>query len=391
MRHGSKESLSALSYPWSDADDRVMTTVEVFADIVCPFTHVGLRRLTEARNARGAETLLRVRAWPLEWVNGRPVDPALAAEEIEALRTQVAPGMFAGFDTSLFPRTSIPAFGLAAAGYALDDETGEAVSLAVRDALFEEGLDITDLEVLRAVGRPFGVEPLDLETAMRAVRTDWERGQARRRARFAALLPRRPLLVLPEPRHSPRTGPVRHRRRRGQHARVLRGGARLTSRRIGRGSTHANDGITYIRSGMAENPTWDSDVVLADGGTVHLRLIAPTDERALVDLYEALSDESVYLRFFSPVPRPTAAELERITDVDRRDHVVLVAELGDRLVAVARDDRIAPDEAEVAFTVRDDEQRRGIATLLLEHLAVVARRTESVSSRRTRCRTTPAC
>jgi 2-hydroxychromene-2-carboxylate isomerase len=123
--------------------------------------------------------LLRVRAWPLEWVNGRPVDPALAAQEIEALRSQVAPGMFAGFDTSLFPRTSIPAFGLAAAGYALDDGTGEAVSLAVRDALFEEGLDITDLEVLGAVGRPFGVEPLDLETAVRAVRTDWERGQAR--------------------------------------------------------------------------------------------------------------------------------------------------------------------------------------------------------------------
>jgi len=124
---------------------------------------------------------------------------------------------------------------------------------------------------------------------------------------------------------------------------------------------------------MAEDPTWESDVVLADGGTVHIRPIAKEDERGLLSLYEALSDESVYLRFFSPVSRPTAAQLERITDVDHRDHVALVAELGDELVAVARYDRVGPDEAETAFTVRDDEQGRGLATVLLEHLAVIAR------------------
>src|SRR5262245_2905062 len=121
------------------------------------------------------------------------------------------------------------------------------------------------------------------------------------------------------------------------------------------------------------DPTWESDVVLTDGGTVHLRPVTKDDEQALLELYEALSDESVYLRFFSPVSRPTAAQLERITAVDQQDHVVLVAELGNRLVAVARYDRVKPDEAEVAFTVRDDEQGRGLATLLLEHLAVVAR------------------
>ena len=56
------------------------------------------------------------------------------------------------------------------------------------------------------------------------------------------------------------------------------------------------------------------------------------------------------------------------------DRVALVAELGDDLIAVARYDRWpGRDEAEVAFTVDDAHHGRGIATLLLEHLAAVAR------------------
>ena len=51
----------------------------------------------------------------------------------------------------------------------------------------------------------------------------------------------------------------------------------------------------------------------------------------------------------------------------------LVAELSGKLIAVARYDRVGPNEAEVAFTVRDDDQGRGLATMLLEHLAAMAR------------------
>jgi acetate---CoA ligase (ADP-forming) len=118
---------------------------------------------------------------------------------------------------------------------------------------------------------------------------------------------------------------------------------------------------------------WESDVVLTDGGTARIRPCRPDDEAALLALYERLSDESIYLRFFSPVPRPTAVQLERITSIDYVDHMVLVAQLGADIVAVARYDRVGPDEAEVAFAVADDQQRRGLATLLLEHLAGIAR------------------
>jgi predicted DsbA family dithiol-disulfide isomerase len=157
----------------------IMPSIEVFADIVCPFTHVGLKRLIVERRRRGAAGYMRVRAWPLAWINGAPLSVEIVAHEIEALRAQVAPDTFAGFSAATFPRTSIPAFGLVAAGYALSTAAGESLSLAVRDALFEGGLDISDPRVLADLGERWGVVPFDLPTSCDAARADWERGTAR--------------------------------------------------------------------------------------------------------------------------------------------------------------------------------------------------------------------
>jgi predicted DsbA family dithiol-disulfide isomerase len=157
----------------------VRTAVEVFAEVMCPFTHIGLRRFVAERAAGGVARPLIVRAWPLEWINGRPLSPQHVAAEIDALRETVAPGLFAGFDPATFPTTSIPAFGLAVAAYAVGVETGEAVSLAIRDALFEHGLDVADLDVLRAIGAVHGVEPMERKAADIVIRADWERGKRR--------------------------------------------------------------------------------------------------------------------------------------------------------------------------------------------------------------------
>src|SRR3954464_12888795 len=119
---------------------------------------------------------------------------------------------------------------------------------------------------------------------------------------------------------------------------------------------------------------WEGDVVLSDGGTVHVRPVRPSDADALVAMHGRLSPESIYFRFFSPKPRLTDKEIERFTIVDFRDRVALVAVLGDEIVAEARFDRWrGKDEAEVAFTVADAHHGRGIATVLLEHLAAVGR------------------
>jgi acetyl coenzyme A synthetase (ADP forming)-like protein len=118
---------------------------------------------------------------------------------------------------------------------------------------------------------------------------------------------------------------------------------------------------------------WESDVVLTDGDLVHVRPLRPDDDQRMLEFYDRLSEESMYLRFFSPVTSTTAARLDRLTLIDYHDHMALAALIGDAIVAAARYDRVDDHRAEVAFTVRDDQHGRGIATLLLEHLAVIAR------------------
>lgn len=124
-------------------------------------------------------------------------------------------------------------------------------------------------------------------------------------------------------------------------------------------------------------PHWEADVVLADGGTAHLRPIRPGDAEGLVAFHEELSTETVYLRFFAPYPHLTPRDVERFTQVDYIDRVALVALIDGDIVAVVRYDRgradgVAEAEAEVAFVVRDDHQGRGFGSVLLEHIAACA-------------------
>ncbi len=125
---------------------------------------------------------------------------------------------------------------------------------------------------------------------------------------------------------------------------------------------------------------WEFDVVLADGAIAHVRPIEPSDAGALVAFHSRLSDKTVYLRFFGYHPQLSTAEVSRFTDLDYSDRMALVALLDDQLVSVVRYFRSSddPSEAEVALVVADAEQRRGIATLLLEHLAAYAR-TQGIS------------
>lgn len=120
-------------------------------------------------------------------------------------------------------------------------------------------------------------------------------------------------------------------------------------------------------------PEWESDVVLADGGTVRLRPLRASDDDRLVGLYSRMSEASRYFRFFSAVPASMAGHLERLRELDYERRFALVAELGDVVVAAAGYVRQGDDEAEVAFAVQDDQQGRGLGTILLEHLSAAAR------------------
>ena len=113
----------------------------------------------------------------------------------------------------------------------------------------------------------------------------------------------------------------------------------------------------------------------------HLRPIGPDDEELLVDFYDQVSAESKYLRFFAPMPKLSERDVLRFTHVDHRDRVAFVLTVANKMIAVGRFDRIPPEEAkdpsvveaEVAFLVQDAHQGRGIAQLLLEHLAQAGR------------------
>lgn len=158
-----------------------MRIVEVFADVLCPFTHVGLHRLLDRRAERGLDTpRLRIRAWPLELVNAQPLDPQHIAAEIVALRASVRPDLFSGFSVETFPATSMTAFALTAAADRTEDPVViENVGMALRDAVFEQGSDIGDPEAAMAIAQRFGLEPLSVEATEAAVRADWAEGKRR--------------------------------------------------------------------------------------------------------------------------------------------------------------------------------------------------------------------
>ena len=132
--------------------------VEVFAEIVCPFAHVGLRRFVDRRTELAQSSpLLRVRAWPLELVNQKPFDPDSVARNVAELRRQVTPHLFEHFTPSAVPASSLAAFALAADAAAVSTALGESMSLAIRTALFEEGRDITHPAVLADLALAHGL------------------------------------------------------------------------------------------------------------------------------------------------------------------------------------------------------------------------------------------
>jgi predicted DsbA family dithiol-disulfide isomerase len=134
-----------------------MRSVEVFADVLCPSTHVGLAPIRRRIATVGADVVLRARAWPLELVNDAPIDPNMGAGKIEVLRRTVAPELFAGFDPTRFPTTSLPAMALGAAAYRVDDTTGQRASLRVRDAPFRGRLRHRRPQVLADLASSLGV------------------------------------------------------------------------------------------------------------------------------------------------------------------------------------------------------------------------------------------
>ena len=70
--------------------------LEVFADITCPFTHVGLKQVVGHVAEMDEPIDVIVRAWPLEWVNGVALDAEVVATKSCVIADQLDVDYFSG-------------------------------------------------------------------------------------------------------------------------------------------------------------------------------------------------------------------------------------------------------------------------------------------------------
>ncbi|MPZ78974.1 MAG: GNAT family N-acetyltransferase [Actinophytocola sp.] len=114
--------------------------------------------------------------------------------------------------------------------------------------------------------------------------------------------------------------------------------------------------------------------LLADGRVVMVRTITSADADAVLSLHMRLSEHDRYLRFFGTGTRVLDAITRRIARTANGTHAAVGAWLGEQLVGVANyEAMLGATTAEVALVVDGTVQARGLGTLLLEHLASMAR------------------
>jgi len=124
---------------------------------------------------------------------------------------------------------------------------------------------------------------------------------------------------------------------------------------------------------------FESRVQLADIGDLLIRPIRPDDAQLLVELFDTLSPQSIYYRFFSPMKQLSPAMLARFTQIDYDREIALVAiqETGskEKMLGAARVIlQHNLKDAEFAVLVGDPWQGKGIGAQLLSTCLDIARK-----------------
>jgi GNAT superfamily N-acetyltransferase len=110
---------------------------------------------------------------------------------------------------------------------------------------------------------------------------------------------------------------------------------------------------------------------LRDGELVDFRPVRQDDRETLQHGMSALSLQSRYFRFFSPIAKLSDAQLQYFTAADQENHIAWIAlahdEPGHPGLGIARFIRMQnqPRIAEFAVVVIDSHQQRGLGTILI--------------------------
>jgi RimJ/RimL family protein N-acetyltransferase len=116
---------------------------------------------------------------------------------------------------------------------------------------------------------------------------------------------------------------------------------------------------------------------LCDGRRIEIRAIRRSDRAALLAALDHTSSQSLYRRFFGVKRGFSEKEISQSLNVDFINHVALVAVINEdgleTIVGGGRYVVVGPGTAELAFTIIDEYQRKGLGKALLRDLIALAR------------------
>ena len=140
-----------------------------------------------------------------------------------------------------------------------------------------------------------------------------------------------------------------------------------------------SDQVAVFGHGDLNRRSFEKKFTSRNGNSVHTRVVRPTDEDMMRDLFYACSEETLYHRFFTKLRAMPHRKLKKFVNIDYVNTMALASVTHDdeheMIVAVGRYavDK-ASNAAEVAFIVRDDWQGQGVGVSMFNQLLEVARK-----------------